>query len=338
MGLQELEQKVAAIPTPDVFQTANDNAVSPVIESLASALGSFLNRDQVKELVTQQMHEFSCLKQIELKNGKVQERLPDTPRHYLFPEILSAVNINVPVALIGPAGSGKSTVCEQIADALHLPYYLQNGVTSTHELTGYKDAYGVYHGTSFRTAFESGGFILVDEADTSEPAAFKWINTALANGNACFPDKLEPVKRHPDFRIAMAANTYGTGADRLYVGANQIDASTLDRFVFFDFGYDEKLETLLAGNQEWTERVQALRKAAMEAKARVVISPRASLHGAKLLSIGWKPEVVEQRTVWKGIDPDLKKRIEDKVVSVRLAPEGTTVKTFYNLGKKKKAA
>jgi len=211
--------------------------------------------------------------------------------------------------LIGPAGSGKSTVSEQIAKALKLRFFLQNGVTGTHELTGYMDAHGRYNTTPFRDAFENGGLIMVDEVDTSEAGALKWLNTALANGHAGFPDRAEPVRRHDSFRIIIAANTWGSGADRLYVGANQLDASTLDRFVFFDFQYDEKLEMLVSGNVNWTERVQLLRKNAFEVHARIVISPRASINGAKLIKAGWSWNEVEERVIWKGIDLELKDRI-----------------------------
>lgn len=312
----ELEKKfdlnTLSLPVSD------DNGVdaNPAVESLKEALTSFINKEQARQIVVKTLQEYSCNRDITLidPQGVQREKLKDEPRHFLFPDILQTVNINLPVALIGPAGSGKSTVCSQVAEALKLRFFLQNGVTGTHELTGYMDAHGRYQGSSFRDAFENGGFVLVDEVDTSDAAALKWLNTALANGYAAFPDVKEPVRRHASFRIVIAANTWGTGADRLYVGANQLDASTLDRFVFFDFQYDEKLEKLLAGNVAWTERVQKLRKAAEKAHARIVISPRASINGAKLIAAGWKTDAVEEATIWKGIDPDLKKRILEPAV------------------------
>lgn len=267
------------------------------------------DRIEVTEMIKEQMMNFNVLNKIELKIEDTTKVLVDGPRHMLFPEILQTVNSNLHVALIGPAGSGKSTVVRQVADALDLKYFLQNSVTGTHELAGYLDAHGKYNTTAFRSAFELGGVILIDEVDTSDPGALKWVNTALANGHAMFPDKPEPVLRHKDFRCLIAANTFGNGADRVYVGANQLDASTLDRFVFFHFDYDETLEKVLSGNVKWAERVQQLRKAAASEKARIVISPRASQHGAKLLTLGWKQDTVEERVIWKGIDEELKKRI-----------------------------
>ncbi len=269
--------------------------------------------DEVQQMIKNTMYEFNVLNKIELKINGETKPLPDVPRHFLFPDILTTVNANIPTMLVGPAGSGKSTVCEQVASALELKYYLQNSVTGTHEVAGYLDAHGKYHTTTFREAFARGGLILVDEADTSDAAALKWLNTALAQGYAMFPDQPEPVNRHKDFRVIMAANTFGTGADRVYVGANQLDASTLDRFVFFQFDYDEKMEIVLSGNADWAERVQELRKAAKEERARVVISPRATIHGAKLLALGWHKDKVEESVIWKGMDPEMKRRILDHV-------------------------
>jgi MoxR-like ATPase len=268
--------------------------------------------EETKKLIQEEIINMNMLNKIELKNAEVTTKLKDEPRHFLFPDILVTVNANIPTALIGPAGSGKSTVVEQVADALDFKFYLQNSVSGAHELSGYLDAHGKYNTTTFRTAFENGGVFFIDEVDTSDAGALKWLNSALANGHAMFPDKPDPVNRHPKFRAIIAANTFGTGADRMYVGANQLDASTLDRFVFFDFGYDEKLETALSGNVDWAKRVQELRAAALTEKARIVISPRASIHGAKLLAAGWKQELVEERVIWKGIDPELKRRIIDR--------------------------
>lgn len=267
---------------------------------------------EVRDLVRQEIVGFNMLNKIELVTPTETKMLEDKPRHFLFPKVLTTVNADIPTALIGPAGSGKSTMAGQIADALNLKYYLINSVSGTHELAGYMDAHGNYNTTSFRQAFEHGGMAFVDEVDTSDAGALKWLNTALANGHAMFPDSADAVKRHPKFRMMIGANTFGNGADRMYVGANQLDASTLDRFVFFDFGYDEKLEVLLSGNAKWAERVQGLRAAAMTEKARVIISPRATLYGAKLLSIGWKQEEVENGLIWKGMDAELQRRIEDR--------------------------
>jgi cobaltochelatase CobS len=320
----------------------NDNALDKEkpdhLAHLRKAVGA-ATVEEVREIVRQEIANDNTIVKIELKIGDVIKELPEQPRHKLFAEILTSVNCAIPTALIGPAGSGKSTVCEQIAEALTLPYYLQNAVTGTHELAGYLDAHGTYHSTTFRIAYEDGGLLLVDEVDTSDAGALKWMNTALANGHAMFPDSGKPIRRHPNFRIVIAANTFGNGADRVYVGANQLDASTLDRFVFFDFGYDEALESILSGNPAWAERVQTIRKAAMTEKARVVVSPRASIYGSKLLVAGWSKDVVEERTIWKGMDPELKARILSRIETEKtvgqMKAQGWSADLIEKFGKEK---
>lgn len=309
-GFAAFEEKVAAAKVG--VNTDDDSSSLAFLRKAINAPDRF----EVLDMIKQGVLDFRApLQTIELKTLDTTKIIENGPRHYLFKDVLETTHAGLHVALIGPAGSGKSTMCHQVAEALDLKYFLQNAVTGTHELAGYMDAYGKYNGTSFRSAFEGGGFILVDEVDTSDPGALKWINTALANGHAMFPDKPEPVLKHKDFRIAIAANTFGNGADRVYVGANQLDASTLDRFVFFDFGYDEPMEKILSGNVKWAERVQQLRKAAAAEKARVVISPRASQHGARLLALGWKQDKVEDSVIWKGMDEELKKRIIQEAIT-----------------------
>ena len=309
-----METKLKILP-PEIMKALEVPPIDDKTKDSLAFLREAVNapdREEVDKMVEKKIAEFHCVHKVHMVKPEGSIKLSEQPRHFLFPDILQAVNAGIPVALIGPAGAGKSTLSEQVAEALGMKYYLQNSVTGEHQLTGYMDAYGKYHSTPFRTAFEQGGTILVDEVDASDPSALKWMNTALAQGLAQFPDQESPVKGHKDFRIIIGANTFGNGADRIYVGANQLDASTLDRFVFFDFRYDEKLELLLAGNVDWVRRVQKLRKAAREEKARIVISPRASINGAKLLTIGWDRKVIENRTIWKNIDEELRARIEKR--------------------------
>lgn len=247
---------------------------------------------------------------IEIKSGdKITPKGPGL-FHKQFPELLNIIAQGVPAMLVGPAGSGKTMAAEQAAESMGLSFYMQGGTSGSHELLGYCDAHGRYQTTPFRYAFEHGGVFLKDEIDVDDPAAILVINSALANGAMAFPDTPNPVRRHKDFYFIGAANTFGQGADRLYVGRNQLDAATLDRFAFLSWRYDEKLERAVAGNDSWVDRVQSLRRGAEKEKARVVISPRASINGAKLLAAGMTRDAVEQALIWKGTDGDLRSRIE----------------------------
>lgn len=245
--------------------------------------------------------------------GRVKD-LPAAVRHPLFDTLLTLVVVSKrPRAkhpmMVGPAGGGKTTAAEQIAEALGLPFFTNGALSGAHELTGFKDAKGDYNTTPFRTAFEHGGLYLADELDRSDPSAVLALNSALANGFMGFPDQPEPIRAHEKFHVIAACNTYGRGADRLYIGANQLDASTLDRFGTLNWDYDETLERALAGDDAWVSYVQAARSAASDFKIRHVISPRASYYGAELRATGMAFDMVADVAMWNGLDAEQRQRI-----------------------------
>jgi hypothetical protein len=228
-------------------------------------------------------------------------------QHFQLPTLLQILATKLNVYIVGPAGAGKTYAAIQCAKVLGVDYYFTGAVASEFKLTGFIDAQGRIVSTEFRKAFENGGLFLFDEIDASYPQAILAFNAALANDYMDFPDKR--VQRHEKFYCIAAANTYGQGADRQYVGRNQLDAASLDRFVFLDWKYDENLERELAGNQEWTDYVQKVRRFIEGMRIRHVVSPRASIYGAKLLAIGMERETVVQTILWKGLDDASKNKV-----------------------------
>jgi hypothetical protein len=247
--------------------------------------------------------------EIVIKRDDTERTLPDAPRHMIFADALATVAADVNLFLVGPAGSGKTTLAAQIAEALELPFQFNGALDSPYKLSGFIDAQGRIVSTAFRRAYSEGAVYLFDEVDASLPGALLAFNAALANGHADFPDGT--IERHPNFRCIAAANTFGLGADRQYVGRNQLDAASLDRFAFLEMPYDEKLERLLAGDTDWTAFVQSARHACDTLKLRHVVSPRASIAGAKMLSRGMKRETVERMTVWKGLDAATVRKVQE---------------------------
>jgi len=237
--------------------------------------------------------------------------------HKRVPELIRLAQAGMDVMLVGPSGSGKTYAAEQVAEALGLEFrFLSVGLqTSKADLIGYMDAHGNYVRTPLRDAYEHGGLFLLDEVDAGNPNVLTVLNAMTANSQGAFPDGM--VARHKDFRMFAAANTYGYGQTREYVGRNRLDGATLDRFVVVDFPYDEELEKAIAmahanGNAqqaaEWVELVQRLRAAAE--RERVIISPRASIRGAALIGGEWTRERLLDVLVWRGINPDTRERIE----------------------------
>jgi len=238
---------------------------------------------------------------IEIKQGAEIRTLPDGHRHPVFGDLLAALSVRENVYLVGPAGSGKTTIATQAAEALGLPFYSTGAVGMAYQLQGFINAEGKYMETDLYRAYVNGGVFLFDEIDASSAQALLAFNAIAANDLAAFP--CGTVKRHPDFVIVAAANTFGSGADAQYVGRAQLDAATLDRFAFIAMDYDERLELAISPNDEWTRYVQEFRRAVRELKIRAVVSPRASIKGGKLLSAGLKWDRVEEMLLLRGMSP-----------------------------------
>lgn len=303
--VNDIVQQVVDILEPKLPTIDGDALVQQVLEHVPT-------NDSIVQQVLDRMTSIAPRKvEVQLPKGEKID-LGDAV-HRQFEEVLLIVSQKIDRRTFNVRGGfGKTTLCAQIAKALKFDFGLSGQMTGDHQLLGFVDGNGHYHTTSFRERFQHGGVWLGDEMDGSDPSVPNTLNAALANGYMTFPDSPKPVMMHPNFRCVAAANTYGRGADRVYVGRNQLDGAFLDRFAFVDFDYDEALEVRICGNAGWVKRVQALRAAAFAEKARVVISPRASINGAKLLAAGMEQKRVEEVAVWKGIDADLRRRIEQR--------------------------
>ena len=231
--------------------------------------------------------------------------------HKNLPTLLKILSQHLNVYLVGPSGSGKTHAARQCAEALGVEFYFTGAIANEYKLTGYMDANGKYVSTEFRKAYENGGLFLFDEIDASFPQAVLAFNAALANDFMDFPDK--QVKRHKNFYCIAAANTIGQGADRQYVGRNQLDAASLDRFVFLDWQYDENLEIKLCDDLKWAHYVQKIRKIVNSLKIRHIISPRASIYGGQLLAMGIDRKTVEEMVLWKGLQKNDVIKIQEEL-------------------------
>lgn len=180
--------------------------------------------------------------------------------------------------------------------------------TPTTKLFGYRDPHGAYVGTPFRRAYEHGGLMLVDEIDNGHPGLLAELNQALANGHAAFGDGM--VQRHESFRLVATGNTYGLGPNRRYVGRNALDAATLDRFALLPVPYDDDLEerlTLAQGAtpalaRSWLAHVRRIRRKVDTLGLNVIVSPRASIEGARLLATGLDWDFVQEARLIGNLD------------------------------------
>lgn len=195
--------------------------------------------------------------------------------HEKFSTVLSFVANDIPVYLYGPAGSGKNHLCKQVADALGLDFYFSNAVTQEHKITGFTDANGRYQPTPFYKAFTEGGLFMLDEMDASVPEALILLNAAIANGYFDFPAPIGMKKAHPNFKVIAAGNTLGLGADSMYTGRYQLDASTLNRFATVEILYSPEIEMAVSGYKtDLVEFCRAFRNSVRENGMSVVVSYR----------------------------------------------------------------
>lgn len=220
--------------------------------------------------------------------------------HEMFNSVLKDIQQNISPMLVGPAGSGKSTVLQQIADALSLKYYplSVNGQTSEYQIIGFKNANGEYIRSAFRDAFENGGLFSFEEIDAGNPNVLTVMNNALSQDFYLFPDGY--VSKHANFRLAASANTYGRGANRQYIGRNPLDAATLDRFAMSYVDYDEDLERQIGPEPKWTDYIQTIRHVVDSFGIPLVVSTRAIVFGGRDVKSGTDWDVALEKFVWRG--------------------------------------
>lgn len=179
--------------------------------------------------------------------------------HPKFERVLKYVANHHNVYLYGPAGSGKNVICEQVAQALGVPFYYQNTIITKFDVTGYKNAAGEFEETEFYKAWTQGGVFMLDEADNACAEALVTLNAALANGYYSFPG-IGRVECSPNFYCVAAGNTNGQGATDEYCGRYKMDESSRDRFAFVDIDYNPEIEEgICNGHADVLDFVRELR-------------------------------------------------------------------------------
>jgi len=220
-------------------------------------------------------------------------------KHKQFPFVLECLKLFKRVWLCGPSGTGKSHLIEQCAKALGFSTddknyeYLKGsaGVTESH-MTGRMTFDGTFIDGSVSRAFRDGSFLCLDEFDGFDANAGLVFNSVLDNqGILATPnDKENPfAKKHKDFHVAVASNTWGDGNDFNFAGRGQLDLATLDRLqavkVYVD--YDKNIERALCGEFTKTaECLWSLRDRCNKNHVRRTISTRLFLDGQKWMLAG----------------------------------------------------
>lgn len=227
--------------------------------------------------------------EIKRPDGQVTE-IAGEVFHSRFPWILELAQRGKPIFLPGPTGCGKTHLAMQVARALHGDQWESKfGILSCSPATAERHFLGrsipkittgeeIYRAADFVRIFENGGVFCLDEMDAADASVLLVINSALANKRLPLPDRTDnPVaKRHPDFVLIACANTWGRGADRRYVGRNQLDEATLDRFRIgtVPLNYNKGIERALCPDMDLFDTLAGWRSKIMEHGLERVLSTR----------------------------------------------------------------
>lgn len=311
-------------PAPYDSNNGNGNGNNDLVDVLARALNGKINagldKDKVSEIVNSILTDYKHDMDNEIKalHTKISNHkkdiivtLPDKTtydagkQHEIFEPALKLLALGHHISLVGPSGSGKTHIANALANALKIPYYFMavGPETSKADFFGFRSmGDGTYHSTPFFEAYTKGGLILVDEIDAGHGGVMTMLNGALDNGSCSFPCGI--FEKHKDFRCIVSGNTYGRGADKVYVGRNALDGATLERFDVVTMDYDKELEKALCPNSEWCKKMHVLRVVVSEHKAKIIVSMRAILKGAELLSSGFTEDQILDMIVFKGYNRD----------------------------------
>jgi cobaltochelatase CobS len=271
------------IPAPDMQQPV------PVPQDAAQALQAFIQsiaansinaekvREIAQEVVTNAIPQIAEIigsgapRAITVKVNDLPEVKIEGKAHALLPELVkraamkSRKGLRYNIALVGDAGTGKSTLAAQASEVLGLTFgYLNcSGGVSESRLVGrmtpnLQTGTEHYTPTPLVNAYENGGGFCLDEMDALDANVLLTLNGMIENGHWTRPDGVT-VTRHPDFILFATMNTYGTGASRMFTGRTQLDGASLDRWMILDVTYDEQLERDLTLTAGLADRVHAAR-------------------------------------------------------------------------------
>lgn len=284
-------------PAPVVEKIVEIREESEEIARLKAKI-DFLS-DRIEEVAAKQPKKVHITITTPEKTVEMKEHI-----HPIFEQVMFHVNCGDNVMLVGPKGCGKTKLCEQIAKALGRKFgaiSLSGGVTESKlfgrlvpNITNGKNE---FHSTPLVDAASYGHVFLLDEVDRGDPNVLLSLNMLLANRKMVLDRAKDPiVDLHEDFLCLAAANTWGSGADRQYVGANQQDGAFTERFVQLDMDYDTHLEESLCPNfPELVERMHNYRAKVRANRMEREVSTRFILRAYNWMLHGKDLEYVDTR-------------------------------------------
>lgn len=277
----------------------------------------------------------------EMKKVGIVQRISndnkDVVKHSWHERLATDVQLGRTVAVRGPAGNGKSTGVSHVLKELGYNIYHMDCTDSTtaEQLVG--GLQPVVKGGGLEMEYAPGvmtkafldpkGAIQLDEFDAIDPRIAMSLQSALhrANGKKRWlssPDHKDGgVAAVGLCPIVVTMNTWGSGANREYVGRNILDGASMDRFnTVLDTSYEFEESVLgLHGIDKTVAKkivadAQKLRQIIDENAIRVILSTR------RLMDIGESVSVLKcsldgawERDFMSRLSPETKKAISDQI-------------------------
>lgn len=322
MGGTQPQPEPKPEPKPETKPTYSAGSLEAIVEAIARKTASDVADEKLKEY-----EPTTTTRRTEIIEWSSGEKLEIEGQHEKFPEILSRVSASIPTLIYGPAGSGKTTVCSAVAKALGIGYEEISicDATETHDLTGYDNIKGEFVDTPITKAAKEGSLVLIDEVDAGNSNALLQLN-ALAGNRSFWDTQLRETRKcHESFRIIASANTSLDGATAQYSGRNKLDGSTKDRFAYIPFGYDENLEEQIVRSIGWTTKIESwlakvrlARKAITRLESTQIVSPRASIYGAKILTVdpACSSTNLMETLIYKGMNKERQRELDAMIKTI----------------------
>ena len=212
------------------------------------------------------------------------------------------VSIGATIAIVGPAGNGKTTAARRLLEADGFTVYEIDCTDATmpQDIIGRTTLRSVDGATvtewtagPLAKAFcDPRGALLLNEYDALDPRTGMALQSALEAGStrrATSPDSGEQIRSSGPCPIVLTLNTIGHGATVQYAGRNALDGANRDRIEIIRTGYEHERAIMIAHGAE-PETATVLEQWAASARAALaamnsleILSNRRLLTAAQLM-------------------------------------------------------